>query len=187
MIEEWKDIKGYEGHYQVSNMGRIKSLPRTVQWTVKEGQQTRRGFMLKPSTDKGGYKVVTLTLRRKRNNFTVHRLVGKTFIPNPENKPEINHKDGDPGNNKLSNLEWVTSQENSQHSWDFLGRVNPRNIPIRCVTHDFETISIREMGRELARKGLANEQSHRTLSYHQNKGREKFKYKGMEFEMIDGE
>lgn len=109
MEEVWKDIKGYEGIYQVSNLGRIKSFKR---------KSINEGLILKPHEIRLGYLQVTLYDKNKRKIFLVHRLVAMTFIPNPQNKPEINHKDGNSSNNKVSNLEWCTHQENIQHAWD---------------------------------------------------------------------
>src|SRR5205085_3477553 len=102
-MEVWKDIKGYEGFYQVSNKGRIKGLERYrerkdgILMKVKEN-------ILKISTNSNGYFKVDLTKGNKRRTLLVHRLVAATFIPNRENKPEVNHKDGNKNNNEVTNL-----------------------------------------------------------------------------------
>ena len=101
----WKDIPGFGGCYQASNYGRIKSLER-------EG--TCGGILRHVITSRGYHRVV-LSMNGVRHNFSVHRLVGITFIPNSENKPEINHKDGNKANNNKSNLEWTTKKENIAH------------------------------------------------------------------------
>ncbi|ADI23905.1 HNH endonuclease family protein [Enterococcus phage EFRM31] len=103
MIEEWKDIKGYEGLYQVSNLGRVKSL--------KFGKER----ILKTGVDRYGYISVNLYKNNKRKLCKVHRLVAQAFIPNHENKPQVNHIDEDKTNNMVSNLEWVTAKENVNH------------------------------------------------------------------------
>lgn len=103
MNEIWKDIKGYEGYYQVSNLGRIKNFKNELHVA---------------SIDKYGYLQVVLYYKIKPKCFRVHRLVAEAFIPNPENKPEVNHIDGNKQNNCVSNLEWNTIQENSRHAWD---------------------------------------------------------------------
>jgi len=111
--EEWRDIKGYEGLYQVSNKGRVKSLDRTI--VDSRGRIIQhKGRILKP-VDSNGYFVVGLYINKKMKQFKVHRLIMQTFIPNPENKPEVNHKDGIKHNNNIKNLEWNTSKENVNH------------------------------------------------------------------------
>lgn len=115
ITELWKDIKGYEGLYQVSNMGRVKSLDRTV--ALKSGsKRIIRGRILKPSLKDNGYlQVILYNNSDKRKNFYVHRLVCEAFYENPEDKPCVNHIDEDKTNNTASNLEWCTYKENSNH------------------------------------------------------------------------
>ena len=104
--EEWRDVVGYEGLYQVSNYGRVKSFHNN-------GVRT-----LNPSfADYPGYYVVNLTKNGKQQTQYVHILVAQAFIPNPENKSYVNHIDGDKLNNCLENLEWTTPTENSRHAW----------------------------------------------------------------------
>ena len=110
MQEVWKDIKGYEGMYQVSNFGRVKSFDRYD----KHGALWL-GKILSNKPKKTGYVNVKFSVDGKRSVKLVHRLVAEAFIPNIENKPEVNHKDGNKSNNKVSNLEWVTSRENTLH------------------------------------------------------------------------
>ena len=106
-MENWKDIKGYEGRYQVSNLGRIKSLVSHfgTQETIMKGQPVWTGYLR-----------VCLVKDRKPKMHTIHRLVAEAFIPNPQNKPIINHIEGDKTNKAVTNLEWVTFAENSQKS-----------------------------------------------------------------------
>ena len=104
MEEEWRDIKGYEGLYQVSNLGRVKSLDRYV-INKSNKQQYYNG------------KILTLSKNNSQKTIPVHILVAKTFIPNPESKPEVNHIDGNKTNNCVSNLEWVTRSENELHAY----------------------------------------------------------------------
>lgn len=108
-FEIWRDIEGYEGLYQVSTLGNVKSL--NYRYTEKEG-------ILKPTKDKDGYLLVGLWKNRKEKKFRVHKLVAGVFIPNdnPIEKTEINHKDENPSNNHVDNLEWVTPKENCNYA-----------------------------------------------------------------------
>jgi len=111
-IEEiWKDVKGYEGLYQVSNIGRVKRLRFTNRYTDREQERIK---VLKLC--KKGYLRVALFKNGKGKHVEVQRLVAIAFIPNPDNKPEVNHIDGNKKNNKVENLEWVTISENAIHS-----------------------------------------------------------------------
>jgi hypothetical protein len=123
--ETWKDITGFEGQYQVSNKGRIKTLART--FIVKSGKRYRRRSQLYKQHDdcKRGYLKVMLHKNGKHQSFFVHRLVGIAFIPNQHNKRTINHKDGIKTNNNVENLEWATDSEQIKHSFDKLNRIKP--------------------------------------------------------------
>lgn len=107
MNEIWKDIKGYENLYQVSNLGRIKSFR---QWKRASCPDE---FILKNTIANNGYCQVTLYKNTKRKKFLVHRLVANAFIPNPQNLPHINHKDENRTNNNADNLEWCTPLYNN--------------------------------------------------------------------------
>ena len=110
--EEWTDVKGYEGFYKVSIYGEIRAVERIV----KHGHShliTRRGLVLKPCQRTDGYLIVGLTKDNKRENVAIHRMVALAFIPNPENKPCIDHIDGNKHNNHKENLRWCTQKENS--------------------------------------------------------------------------
>ncbi len=113
MKEIWKDIVGYEGRYQVSNLGNVKSLDRVVinRW----GNMVRNGAMMKPSKLNRYYNINLMT-DGKLKCFKVHRLIAIAFIPNELNLSQVNHKDGDRYNNNVNNLEWVTQSENMQHA-----------------------------------------------------------------------
>ena len=114
-MEEWRSIIGFEGAYEVSDEGRIKSCARTV--VTHTGKfHTVNERILKHDVDKHGYHHVGLYRDGKEYTYAVHRLVAAAFIPNPENKPTVNHIDGDKSKNCASNLEWATTQENIQHA-----------------------------------------------------------------------
>ena len=114
-LEIWKDIKDYEGYYQVSNFGKIKSLDRIVKDKGKERYQHLKEKEIH-STDNGrGYQIVSLRKDDKRKNKYVHRLVAEAFIPNPNNLSEVNHKNLNKKDNTVDNLEWCTNVENKRH------------------------------------------------------------------------
>jgi len=115
MQEIWKDIKGFEGSYQVSNLGNIRSLTRKV--NTFYGVRTVKGKILKPLKTNTNYFRVDLKQNQKHNYLSIHKLVAETFIPNPNNYPVINHKDNNPLNNCLDNLEWCTQSYNVQYAY----------------------------------------------------------------------
>ena len=109
--EIWKDIEGYEGYYQVSNLGRVKRLPRGKQWPYRQTHNNIR----KPKQNNSGYLVVNLSKDNKVKWIGVHRLVATAFIPNPNNYPQVNHIDECKTNNVVENLEWCTQSQNNLH------------------------------------------------------------------------
>lgn len=114
--EFWKDIKDYEKLYQVSNLGRVRSLSHLASNGVKD--ILYKGRILKPFLDgKKNYLQVCLSKNNNKRKYLVHRLVAETFIENKYNKAEVNHKDGNKQNNYVDNLEWVTSKENKNHAY----------------------------------------------------------------------
>lgn len=111
--EQWKDIAGYEGLYQVSNLGNIKSLAR---YKKNRGvMQEVKEKILKQTPDMVGYVKVHLSKEGKSKCFCVHKLVALAFVPNVENKPHINHIDENKSNNRADNLEWCTATENNNY------------------------------------------------------------------------
>lgn len=114
MKEVWKDIKDYEGLYQVSNLGRVKSLPRK-RVTPTKGTYYSVEKILKPGITDRGYQQVALCKDSKLKRCLIHRLVAQTFIPNSNNYPEVNHKDENKVNNVVENLEWCTSKYNANY------------------------------------------------------------------------
>lgn len=112
-MEVWKDIPDYEGKYQISNKGRVKSLPRNDKF-CKRGYE----IIMKAFVCGSGYQEVLLSLDDRRKPMLIHRMVAEAFVPNPDGKQEVNHKDGNKTNNDANNLEWVTPSENIRHSYD---------------------------------------------------------------------
>lgn len=111
-MEEWKDVVGFEGFYQISNFGRLKSLGG---WC---GTAKRKEGIRSISYTHDGYAKARLMHQGKDKTVRIHRLVAETFIPNPENKETVNHKDGDKTNNFANNLEWVNRTEQMHHAYD---------------------------------------------------------------------
>lgn len=133
MEEIWKNISGFEGLYQVSNLGRVKSF------YAKNGGISSRAKILKPKTDRYGYLKLTLCKNKTYKYVTVHRLVASEFINNPENKLEVNHKNGDKLDNRVDNLEWMSGLENIHHAFDTgLTPKTPLNNPksIKVTQYD---------------------------------------------------
>lgn len=141
MKEIWRDISGYEGLYQVSNSGNVRSMNYNKKpGNIKELKQKLRN---------NGYLEVHLSKDGKRKYFLVHRLVAEAFLENPDNKPQVNHIDGDKSNNNVSNLEYATNSENQRHAYDN-GLKNAQKVcesnrkSVRCITTGKEFNSITE-------------------------------------------
>jgi hypothetical protein len=113
-MENWKDIKGYEGYYMVSDLGNVKSLERKVM--TYQGLKTRKERILKPYLTHG-YARICLHKEGDKKMVNIHRLVCEAFLPSINGKEIVNHKDGNRSNNVLSNLEWCTQSENIKHKF----------------------------------------------------------------------
>ena len=119
-LEQWEDLIGYVGYYKISDLGRVLSLDRKIICTNGR-KMVYKGKILQNHIGKRGYYVTDVKVDLVRKTFTIHRLIAINFIPNPLNKKQVNHKDSNPLNNSINNLEWVTNLENSCH------RVKSRN------------------------------------------------------------
>lgn len=119
MDEVWKDIECYEGYYQISNLGNVRSLDRYIPVRNSIGRRFIKGRIVpqqkRIARGEEGYCTVSLSKFGKNTLFLVHRLVAKAFIPNPNNFPDVNHKDEDKHNNHVSNLEWCTTKYNNTY------------------------------------------------------------------------
>lgn len=134
--EEWVDVPDTNGQYRISNFGRVYSLPR----------KRVRGGLLKCTPDSGGYPIVNIYYKEKRMPVRVHRLVAISFISNPDNLPQVNHKNGNRGDNRVENLEWITNAGNARHAFDTgLNRnFGENNYASKLTENDIRTI--RKMG-----------------------------------------
>lgn len=139
MEEIWKDIKDYEGFYQVSNYGFIKSLKKEI--------------IRKPHLTPKGYLRLQLQVKGSQKNFFVHRLVALTFLENPNNLPQINHIDGNKLNNKVDNLEWVDNSINQHHAYKIGLRKSRPKYKVICNELKIETLGFEKMVKELSSRG----------------------------------
>lgn len=150
--EIWKDIKGYEGLYQVSNLGNIKSLDRNINNHFVLGKQ------LKSYSGTSGYLFVRLSKNNKYKNFIIHRIVAETFIENPNNYNYVNHKDEDKINNNVCNLEWCSQKYNCNYG-NRNKKISQKNTNGKCSkrveqyikdgTYIRTWISLKQIQREL--------------------------------------
>lgn len=133
--EIWMDIEDYKGHYQVSNLGKVRSLDRTNKHSENKIRMIKgRLLKIQINNKRNGYCEISLHKEGFEKRYKIHRLVAIAFIPNPNNKKEVNHIDGNKSNNCVENLEWVTSIENIKHAWDNgLSNSNHRKKKIVCL------------------------------------------------------
>ena len=145
MMEIWKDIENYEGLYQVSNLGNVKSLPRS----------RTKGGLLSPNSNGHGYLTVQLSKKGKKRRFYIHRLVATAFLQNEENLPEVDHVNGNRADNRASNLQWISNVENLRKKETGIG------IPRRIIC-----IETGEIFESVAAAAKAVNRGKDTMSYH---------------------
>lgn len=152
MIEEWLPVNGYEGHYEVSNLGNVRVVKKQIQSKRGDGyvynwaQKT-----LRPTKTGNGYLRVCLYKSGRKEYLGIHRLVAEAFIHNPENKTQVNHKNGVRDDNKVENLEWATPSENLKHKYRVLGcKPVTRKEKVVCVetgeVYESETMAAKMNG-----------------------------------------
>lgn len=145
-MEQWKEIAGYNGYYEVSDLGNVRSLPRRL----TDGRMYK-GCMLVQKTARNGYKQVHLSKGNMARWISVHRLVADAFVPNPNNLPQVNHIDENKQNNCASNLSWVSASENCKYGNRNATMVQQRSVCVvatdGCMEYQFN--SIQEAAREL--------------------------------------
>ena len=159
MKEVWKDVVGWEGIYQVSNMGRVKSLPRV--FMKKDGKlQPVKGTILKQVKNKKGYLHVCLSVEGFCVHRSVHQLVAMAFVDNKNNYTQINHRDENPANNRFDNLEWCSSKYNLNYGCRNKKASISRSTPVNQYSLDGKYIrtfyGTREAGRQIGRGATAS-------------------------------
>ena len=163
MEEIWKPAKGHESRYEVSSKGNVRGI--------------RKGIVLKPLIYPNGYCFVGLYVgENKTKNFLIHRLVAETFIPNPDNKTQVNHKDGNKKNNDISNLEWVTARENLVHAFKIglktqIGSKHPNSKLNEAIVSEIKRTYVKGSRiygcKPLARKYGVNERAIYSIIHHE--------------------
>lgn len=169
-MEIWREIKGFEGLYEVSNLGNIKSLARDV-YTNGRLCYRKSERLLKPHKQRDHFSVV-LCKDDKTYPRLVHRLVAESFIPNPDNKPVVDHIDTDPRNNKAENLRWVTVQENCLNPLTRLHNSQAKNGHKGYLTHHTEETK-RKLSEALKGRKLTDEHKRRLSESHKSIGKGK--------------
>jgi hypothetical protein len=158
--EVWKAVKGYEDHYEISNLGRVRSLDRVVFRNDKGtgGEIKMKGIIRKLTSTKKGYHSLVLTKNKISRTISLHVLVANNFIKNPYNKDQINHINGLKTDNRIENLEWCTSQENVDHAYQNGLRKRGQHVGTknsRCKITEKQVIKIRSLKGKMLQKDIA--------------------------------
>lgn len=160
MKEVWKDIDGYEGLYQVSNLGRIKSLSRTV---INGGRvMKKRATIMNTSKNSTGYLQVNLCVNNIRKKLLVHRIVATAFINNPQNLPQVNHIDENKQNNRVDNLEWCDNVYNNNYGshCENISRSNGKRVYCHELDMEFNSILSASKFTGIDQKTISNSCKH---------------------------
>lgn len=162
MLEEWRDIRGYEGFYQVSSLGRVRSLDRDI--TYSNGLVVHyNGKILSLNRNTNGYLSVLLSKNNEKKRVMIHRLVAEAFIENPNNFLEVNHKNEDKNDNCVENLEWCDRKYNVNYGNHKTKQIASRGTPIVQLTVDGDYVNTYPSAHEAAR-ALGNESYQGSIS-----------------------
>lgn len=189
--ERWLPIPDYEGLYEVSNLGRIRSLERVV--LAGDRSYVRPGQQIKTRFDELGYERVTLCKGAKTQHYMLHRIVASAFLPNPDNKPHIDHIDGNPSNNRVDNLRWCTPKENCNNPITRARVLDSRKFGPEHHSYGVpKTAEQRaKMSKTIREKGYTEEEllfrSIRCKNARKVKGREHYRARKIEQYTLDGE
>jgi hypothetical protein len=140
-LEVWKPICGYENHYEISESGIVRSIERKVSWF--KGSRTIKSRIIQSRINNRGYMELRLSKNGIAKSKFSHILTAIAFVPNPDNKPEVNHLDGDKLNNHYTNFSWVTHSENIQHAYD-TGLIKKKTTPVIDICTGMEFSSIKK-------------------------------------------
>ena len=152
------DIKGFEGSYQVSNLGRVKSIGRSITYANGIVHIVEEKILKLRITPKGYVHICLVDANKKKHNKAVHRLVAQAFIPNPFNKPFVNHIDETHNNNKVENLEWCTYKENMNHGTIQARLSEMKKKKIKCITdgRKFNSVNEASVFYNIPRRSISN-------------------------------
>lgn len=151
--EIWRPVVGFESSYEVSSFGNVRSQTRTVKRPGPTGDLYKKSQMLRQNITPKGYRRLQLQDGDRRKNAMVHRLVAEAFVPNPDDKPIINHIDGNKVNNRVENLEWATHSENVIHAYENELRAPAVKYVVTCEELGITTLGCAKMEEKLRQKG----------------------------------